>query len=99
LTHELEQLAPVQSIIAYTNVVSTAIPPEYLDKAEQEQFFSEHYSRIVIDTTTETEGAEAFDFVEDVQSIAEKYYGDEYYATGESITLYDMKHIVEKDNT
>src|SRR5699024_4605276 len=33
------------------------------------------------------------------QSIAEKYYGDEYYATGESITLYDMKHIVEKDNT
>src|SRR5690625_3881591 len=47
----------------------------------------------------EAESEKAFTLVEDVRKISEKYYGDEYDETGENITLYDMKEIVEKDNT
>lgn len=99
LVQDLEDLNHVKSSISYTSAVGIAIPSEYLDEEEQEQFFSENYSRIVLNTTTTSEGDEAFALVEDVRDLAEAYYGDEYYATGESVTLFDMKHIVEKDNT
>lgn len=99
LVGKLSDLKEVKSTVAYTDVVGAAIPPEYLEQEEQEQFFSENYSRIILNTTTEDEGNEAFALVEKVKDITSKYYGDEYHATGESVTLYDMKHIVEKDNT
>lgn len=99
LVGKLSDLKEVKSTVAYTDVVGAAIPPEYLEQEEQEQFFSENYSRIILNTTTEDEGKEAFALVEKVKDITSKYYGDEYHATGESVTLYDMKHIVEKDNT
>src|SRR5699024_900625 len=96
---ELSDLSHVKSTVAYTSVIGTAIPPEFLDDSVKEQFFSENYSRIVLNTTTKAEGEEAFSFVEDVRAIANHYYGDDYHVTGESVTLYDMKQIVEKDNT
>lgn len=99
LVEELDRLKQVKSIVAYSQAVGTAIPPEYLDEDVTDQFFSENYSRIVLNTTTEAEGDESFLFVERVQSITDRYYGENYYMTGESVTLYDMKSIVEKDNT
>ncbi len=99
LVEELNKLSHVKSTVSYTGTVGTAIPPEYLTESVREQFFSENYSRIIVNTTTNTEGEEAFSLVEKVRTMTSKYYGDDYFATGESITLYDMKHIVEKDNT
>lgn len=99
LISELSDLHQIKSTIAYTSVIGVTIPPEYLEDSVREQFFSENYSRIVLNTTTDSEGEGAFSLVEDVRAIAGDYYGDEYHATGESVTLYDMKHIVEKDNT
>lgn len=99
LASDLNNLPHVQSIISYTTVVGVAIPPEYLEDKEQEQFFSENYSRMVLNTTINAEGDEAFSLVEKMRKIASEYYGEEYHATGENVTLYDMKHIVEKDNT
>lgn len=99
LIADLKKLDHVKSIISYTETIGLAIPPEYLEPAQKENFFSENYSRIIVHTTHEQEGKEAFQFVEDVRKTVKKYYGDDYYATGENITLYDMKHVVEKDNT
>ena len=99
LVQDLHDLDHVKSIISYVNTVGAAIPPEYLDDSVTEQFFSENYSRIILNTTTDTEGDEAFAFVEDVKAITANYYGDNYHALGENVTLYDMKNIVEKDNT
>nr|WP_246570048.1 MMPL family transporter [Lentibacillus saliphilus] len=98
LVDELEELTNVKSSISYTKAVGTAIPPEYVDKAVKAQFFSDDYSRIVLNTTTDTEGDTAFQLVEHVKSITDSYYANDYHVTGESVTLYDMKQIVEKDN-
>lgn len=95
---ELEELDAVKNIISYTTTIGAAIPTEYLDKSITEQFFSENYSRIVINTEAETEGEATFDMIEEVHSIAESYYGDDYHFIGESVTLYDMKEVVERDN-
>src|SRR5699024_4569909 len=99
LTSELDTLPEIKSIISYTSAVGVAIPPEYLDESAKDQFFSENYSRIILNATTDTEGKEAFAFVDKVRDITKKYYGDTFHATGESVTLSDMKVIVEEDNT
>lgn len=99
VAHDLEKLEGVKNIISYTSAVGVAIPPEYLDEKDREQFFSENYSRMIINTTTDAEGAEAFALVDDIREIAHSYYGDDVHMTGESVALLDMKDIVERDNT
>jgi len=98
LVDELSDLKHVKSTVDYTRAVGTGIPPEFLEESEKEPFFSDNYSRIVLNTTTEDEGDKAFAMVEKVKKITSEYYGDDYYATGESFTLYDMRDIVRKDN-
>ncbi|HLS09361.1 efflux RND transporter permease subunit [Lentibacillus sp.] len=99
LVQELDNLDHVKSNISYVDTVGAGIPLEYLDESQTEQFFSENYSRIILNTSTDKEGKEAFALVEDVRAIAADYYGNDYHALGESVTLYDMKDIVEQDNT
>ena len=99
LVQDLENLEHVSSVLAYVNTVSPTIPPEYLDESVTEQFYSENYSRIILHTTTKNEGSEAFGLIEAVHHAAENYYGDDFYLLGESVTLYDIKNTVQKDNT
>ncbi|MCE7792173.1 MMPL family transporter [Salipaludibacillus sp. CUR1] len=99
LEQELEDIAHVSSIFSYNQSVSPAIPPEYLDDAVREQFYSENYSQIIVYTETDSEGDTAFSAVENVLDTAESYYGDDFHALGESVSLYDIKTIVQKDNT
>ncbi len=97
LISHLESLQYVKSVASYTNVIGATIPPGFLDEEITENFFSNNYSRIIIHTTTDEEGEIAFRFVEEVREMVGSYY-EEYYMTGEAVTLYDMKQIVEKDN-
>lgn len=98
LVQDLSAKKDVKSVMAYVNTVSAAIPPEYLDEAMIEQFYSENYSRVILNTTTDAEGERAFRLIEDVEDTVSAYYADEFYALGESVTLYDMKNVVQKDN-
>jgi len=97
LVQELESTEHVSSVLAYVNTVSTAIPPEYLDPSVTEQFYSENYSRMILQTETKNEGEEAFQLIEQVHNTAESYY-DNVYSVGESVTLYDIKNTVQSDN-
>lgn len=98
LVHDLLAKEDVKSVMAYVNTVGAAIPAEYLDDSITEQFYSENYSRIIINTNTEVEGDRAFSLIEDVHSITSDYYGDAFYSLGEGVTLYDMKNVVQEDN-
>ncbi|MBN8235666.1 RND family transporter [Halobacillus kuroshimensis] len=98
LVQDLDQLTDVSSVVSYVNIVSPAIPPEYLEKSVTETFYSEHYARITLYTETDAEGERAFSLIEEVKETADGYY-DETHLLGESVTLYDMKNIVQKDNT
>ena len=98
LVNELEELDYVTGVIAYVNMVSSLIPPEFLDEAITNEFYSENYSRIVINTNKGTEGDIPFSIVEIVQETAAKYYGNNTLSLGESVTLYDIKTTVTNDN-
>jgi uncharacterized protein len=99
LVKDLENIPHITSVLAYVNAVGAGIPQEYLDESLTEQFYSGHYSRIILQSSTKTEGEEAFALIEKVQQAAASYYGNDYYALGESVTLYDIKNTVQKDNT
>lgn len=98
LVHELEKLDHVTSVLTYVNAVSPVIPPAYLGEAQTEYFYSENYSRFIIHTNTDYEGEIAFRLVEEIQQTVDEHYQQETYLLGESVTLYDMKNIVIKDN-
>lgn len=98
LVQELENLDYVTSVIAYVNMVGSVIPPEYLDESITNGFYSKNYSRIIINTNQGTEGDLPFSIVEKVESAAANYYGDKAMSLGESVTLYDIKNVVNKDN-
>ncbi|MFD1021055.1 efflux RND transporter permease subunit [Thalassobacillus hwangdonensis] len=98
LVQELEDVPNISSVISYVNMVSPVIPPAYLDEETTDPFYSENYARITLYTDTEEEGEEAFKLIEQVKETAGDYY-DKTYMLGESVTLYDMKNVVQKDNT
>lgn len=97
LVQELEAKSEVQSLVSYVTTVSAAVPPEYLSDEITEPFYSDNYSRIILNTTTGEEGDEAFALVEDVEETVSDYY-DDFYMLGESVTLYDMRNVVQEDN-
>ncbi|WP_223703580.1 efflux RND transporter permease subunit [Sutcliffiella deserti] len=98
LVSDLEGLDYVTSVFAYVNTVGSVIPPEYLDESITNEFYSENYSRIVINTNQGTEGEIPFSIVEKVKQTSADYYGDKALSLGESATLYDIKETVTKDN-
>lgn len=97
LVQDLEDLPHVSSVLSYVNRISSAIPPDYLDESMTEQFYSDDYARIMLYTETDAEGERAFSLIEQVQYTANSYY-EETHLLGESVTLYDMKNIVQEDN-
>ncbi|MBT2688494.1 RND family transporter [Bacillus sp. ISL-47] len=98
LVQDLEEADYVTSVISYVNRVGSEIPPEYLDESITNEFYSENYSRIIINTNQGTEGDIPFSIVEIIEKTASKYYGDQALSLGESVTLYDIKNTVTKDN-
>ncbi|WP_179134586.1 efflux RND transporter permease subunit [Oceanobacillus timonensis] len=98
MVQNLEDVNQVSSVISYATMVGSVIPQDFLDEEATEQFLSEHYSRIIVNTEAGTEGDLPFAIVEDVRDIASSYYGEEAVALGESASLYDMKEIVSQDN-
>lgn len=98
LVQELEKLNHVTSVIAYANMVGSVIPPQYAGESVTGEFYSENYSRIVINTNQGTEGDVPFSIVRKVEEIGSKHYGDKALSLGESVTLYDIKNTVTKDN-
>ena len=96
LCDELAALPHVTSVVSFVTAVGAEIPAEYVPKEAVEQFYSDHYARIILYTNTLEEGEATFNTVQGVLDTAEKYY-DNFYLTGQSATLFDMKNIVEVD--
>lgn len=96
LCDNLGKLPYVTGITAYVTAVGAELPPEYVPEEIVKQFYSAHYARILIETSMEEEGTEAFQTVEDILDTAGSYY-DSYYLAGQSATLYDMREVITVD--
>lgn len=95
---ELEKHDDILSVITYTNQADQAIPQEVLDEQQLEMLLSDKYSQFIITATIPAEGEKAFSLVESIRDIAHESYGDEYSLIGESVSMYDMKTTIERDD-
>ncbi|MDR1029220.1 MAG: MMPL family transporter, partial [Clostridiales Family XIII bacterium] len=98
LADDCRALPHVKEVVSYTATVGADIPSAFPDRSDTQQFFSDRYSRTILYTDAPSEGAEAFALVESARDRARAIYGNDWYALGESVTLYDMKDVVTKDN-
>jgi uncharacterized protein len=96
LCDALSEISHVTSVVSFVTAVGAEIPQEFVPKEAAEQFYSDHYARIILYTDTTEEGADAFDTVQTVLDTAAMHY-DQYYLSGQSATLYDMKNVVSTD--
>lgn len=96
LCDALSKIPHVTSVVSFATAVGAEIPPEFVPKEAVEQFYSEHYSRIILYTDTADEGEDAFDAVQGILNTAAAHY-DTYYLAGQSATLFDMKNVVSSD--
>ncbi len=98
LGEELLDLPHVTSAVSYAKMVGAQIPAAFLDPSVVDQFYSEHYARIILYTNTPSEGPTAFQTVESVRAIISEYYGEDALAVGAPANLYDMRAVVTRDN-
>ena len=98
LADALYDLPHVTSVASYVTSVGAEIPQEIVPEETLSQFVSGGYSRMVINVSASQESEAAFDTVEAVRNTANAYYGGDYYLTGGSTNVYDMKSTVIADN-
>src|SRR5699024_7003273 len=72
VVQSLEDLPHVTSVLAYVNAVGAVIPDEFLEESMIESFYSENYSRFIIQTNTDLEGERAFTTLERIQVLLEE---------------------------
>lgn len=70
-------------------------------KFARNQLESDEYSRMLVFLTLPEESDETFAFIDEMHTIAEKYYSekDKIYVVGESVSQYDLKKTFARDNT
>lgn len=98
LSNELKEISQVISIISYVDNAGVEIPTQYVDESTLSKLISEKYSRLVINLKADYEGEETFKVIEEIKSIVSKYYDDDYYLAGESVSTYDLMDVITSDN-
>ncbi len=99
LCSELKNMNNITSITSYAETVGITIPVEYIPQDILSQLISDNYSRFVIVADVKIEGEETFNLIEEIRTLASKYYGDNYYFLGESVNTLDLKETIEDDNS
>lgn len=98
LVAQLDTLPDVSSITSFQTVVGNYTPEAVVPNDKVTYLLSKNYSRIILTVTTEKQGDHAFEVVQQVRDIANKWYPDTYLLTGESVVTADMKSVVTRDN-
>lgn len=99
VVEEIKQIPNVSSVVAYVETVGAEIPEEYVPENQLSKLISDHYSRIVITLDTSMESEDTFAAVRQLRQIGQNYYPDNNYLAGEAASTFDMKDIIEQDNT
>ena len=96
MADSLELLPNVKSVMGYYAFVDYAMPTEFVPDSVKDEFISENYSRYILEVDVPVESEESFQTTELIRSTVASYY-DEYYVTGASPVVYDIKNAAKGD--
>lgn len=95
---KLYDIEGISSVISYSLSVGNEVPKSFVPEDQLSALVSGNYSRTLITLSTEEESEETFNIVESIRALGEEYFGDNYYLVGGSVSAYDIKDTVTKDN-
>ena len=97
LAQELEDLYYVKGVTGLSNVLPVGIPESIIPESIKGKLRTEHYTRILLYTRTDTESALAFETSDEIKSIVQKYYPQNAYVVGNTPSTQDLKELMVPD--
>jgi hypothetical protein len=85
------------SITSLAEILGPSLPVDVLPDSISSLLRSEHYNRIVLSVSAESEGDETFSLVTNIRDAAARYYGDDYYLAGRGVSTYDLMDTITAD--
>lgn len=99
LGNELEELDYVKNVTSLANELPEGVPENFLPKGITKQLHTADYARILLPLKTANESRLAFQCVEEVTNIVEKYYQEGSYVVGVTPSTRDIKEVIVDDWT
>ncbi|MBT3318763.1 MAG: MMPL family transporter [Clostridia bacterium] len=96
MSRELEDIPVVKSVQGYYSFIDYAMPTQIVPDDISSEFFSEGYSRYIVEVDVPIESDESFRTVEQVRSVVGSRF-DEAYVTGATPVTYDIKESASGD--
>jgi len=97
LADELDALPYTKSVVSLASMLPAGVSESFLPNGITSQLHSPNYARIIVDVESETESDYAFQCVEEIKAIVEKYYLEDTYFVGETPVTQDMKASITAD--
>jgi hypothetical protein len=98
LIRDLRDDPRVLSVLAPVSVIGDSMPAELLPDSIIDQLRTDDYDRLIINVNAPPESEKTFKLVEDVYTIADKYYNpDEYHLAGVGVSVTNFKNVVAGD--
>ena len=94
---DLREDERITMILSPEAFMGMSLPSDLLPDTLTGQLRSENYDRLVLTVAEPPESEDAFDLIQHIQDVADKYYPGEYYMTGSGVINYDLKHVVTGD--
>lgn len=98
LYDELLSKPYISGVVSYVGTIGKVIPQAMIPEDKLTSLESDQFSRMVLTLTTEQESSAAFNAVEEIRALGEKYYGNTYFLSGGSASVLDLKDTITKDN-
>ncbi len=96
MAKDIERLDCVNSVQGMYVFVDPAMPESVIPESVKAEFFSENYSRYIVEVDTNIESDEATQAVTAVRSAVANHY-DTAYVTGASPVIYDIREATSGD--
>lgn len=93
---QLKEIPSVKSVQGYYSFIDYALPTEIVPDKINNEFFSENYSRYIIEVDVPVESDESFAAVEQIRGVIDEHF-DEAYLTGATPVTYDIKESASGD--
>ena len=97
LSNELENMTVVKNVMSIASMVAEGVPDSFIPIDSYQKLRNDDYSRMIVYLKTSSESETAYDSVEKVEKIVEKYYGDNYYLTGVIPITMDIENVINQD--
>lgn len=97
LIEKLEKNENISSVLAIENILGPGVPTSMLPSSVTENFYSDNYTRIILNCKVDYEGDTTFNLVKYIRKTANTYFPDTYYLAGEGVSTYDLMDTITQD--